>query len=164
MPGIQSVGQIVKEEEMTINHVIAALHLITLGIGYGFAWMRGKQISLVQSKEDLSSVFFADNMYGLAALLWLATGLWRAFGGLEKGTDYYLESTAFWIKMGLFGVLFILEIYPMITLMQWRIKRKKGKDFSLSPTRTLSLLTYAEVVLLTAMVFVAVMMARGMWY
>lgn len=149
---------------MTLAHIIAALHLITLGIGYGFAWMRACQLAQVKRVEDLNSVFFADNMYGLAALLWVGTGLWRAFGGLEKGTDYYLESNAFWIKMTLFAVLFAFEIYPMVTLIKWRMKLKKGEDFSLAPTRLLSRLTYAEVVLLTAMVFTAVMMARGLWY
>jgi putative membrane protein len=148
---------------MTLAHIIAALHLITLGIGYGFAWMRARQLAQVESTNDLNAVFFADNMYGLAALLWIGTGLWRAFGGLEKGTDYYLESNAFWIKMTLFGILFLLEIYPMVTLIKWRIKLKKGEEFSLAPTRLLSALTYAEVILLTAMVFTAVMMARGMW-
>lgn len=100
-------------------------------------------------------------MYGIAALLWIVTGLWRAFGGLEKGTDYYLESTAFWIKMTLFAAIFAAEIYPIVTFMKWRIKLKQRKEFSLAPCRLLSRLTYIELILLTAMVFTAVMMARG---
>ena len=148
---------------MTLSHIIAALHLLTLGIGYGFAWMRGRALAKTKSVADLDTVFFADNMYGIAALLWMGTGLWRAFGGLEKGSDYYLESTAFWVKMSLFGILFAFEILPMVTLIKWRMYLKKGKEIDLRKAPLLSKLTYAEVVLLTAMVFVAVLMARGVW-
>ena len=149
---------------MALAQFIAALHLITLGIGYGFAWMRARQLAQVKSLNDLNAVFFADNMYGIASLLWIITGMWRAFGGLEKGTDYYLESTAFLIKMTLFAAIFAAEIYPIVTFIKWRIKLKQGKEFSLAPCRLLSLLTYIELILLTAMVCTAVMMARGLWY
>jgi putative membrane protein len=148
---------------MTLAHIIAALHLLTLGIGYGFAWMRARALAKTKSVADLDTVFFADNMYGLASLLWIGTGLWRAFGGLEKGTDYYLESSAFWIKMTLFAAVFAVELLPMVTLIKWRMHLKKGKDIDLSKAPLLSKLTYVEVILLTAMVFVAVMMARGLW-
>ena len=148
---------------MTLSHIIAALHLLTLGIGYGFAWMRGRALAKTKSVADLDTVFFADNMYGIAALLWMGTGLWRAFGGLEKGSDYYLESTAFWVKMSLFGILFAFEILPMVTLIKWRMYLKKGNEIDLSKAPLLSKLTYAEVILLTAMVFTAVLMARGVW-
>jgi putative membrane protein len=40
----------------------------------------------------LNDVFTADSFWGIAALLWIVTGLWRAFGGLEKGSDYYLHT------------------------------------------------------------------------
>lgn len=149
---------------MALSQLIAAIHLITLGIGYGFAWMRAWQLAQVKSLKDLDAVFFADNMYGIASLLWIITGIWRAFGGLEKGTDYYLESTAFLIKMTLFAAIFAAEIYPMVTFVKWRKKLKQGKEFSLAPSRLLSRLTYLELMLLTAMVFTAVMMARGLWY
>lgn len=148
---------------MTLNHIVATLHLLTLGIGYGFAWMRGRALAKTKTVADLDTVFFADNMYGIAAMLWMGTGLWRAFGGLEKGTDYYLESTAFWVKMTLFGILFAFEILPMVTLIKWRMHLKNGKEIDLGKAPLLSKLTYAEVILLTAMVFTAVMMARGEW-
>ncbi len=146
---------------MTLAHIIAALHLLTLGIGYGFAWMRARALSKVKTQADLNDVFFADNMYGIASLFWIGTGLWRAFGGLEKGTDYYLESNSFLLKMTLFLVLFIIEFYPMVTLIKWRMYLKRGKDFSVAPAKLFSKITYVEVLLLSAMVFLAVLMARG---
>ena len=74
----------------------------------------------------LSGVFLADSLWGLAALLWVTTGLWRAFGGLEKGSAFYLGSTAFWIKMTLLGLILVLEVWPMVTLIRWRLARARG--------------------------------------
>jgi uncharacterized membrane protein len=45
----------------------------------------------------------ADTWWGLAAVIWIATGLWRLVGGLEKGTDYYRHNYLFWVKDGLLG-------------------------------------------------------------
>lgn len=149
---------------MTISWLLAALHLITLGFGYGFCWMRAYALRNLLATSGTRPVFFADNLYGVAALLWIATGLLRAFGGYAKGTEYYLESNAFWIKMGLFLIVFALEIYPMITLIRWRMLERKGEPIDFKPAPTLGLISYIEVVLLTAIVFVAVAMARGMWY
>lgn len=144
--------------------VLATLHLLALGIGFGFAWMRARALLRVRSTDDLQDVFFADNLYGLATLLWIGSGLLRAFGGWEKGSDYYLQSDAFWAKMMLFLGIFALEIYPMVQLIRWRLLLAKGKEISLAPTRWMGLMTYAEVILMTAMVALAVMMARGMLY
>lgn len=144
--------------------VLATLHLLALGIGFGFAWMRARALLRVRTTDDLQDVFFADNLYGLATLLWIGTGLLRAFGGWEKGSEYYLHSDAFWAKMSLFMGVFALEVYPMIQLIRWRIKLSKGQDIVLVSTRIMGLMTYAEVILMTAMVFVAVLMARGLWF
>ncbi len=148
---------------MTISHLVAAVHLLTLGIGYGFLWMRAYQLGRLRKTGDLPAVFFADNMYGLAALLWIGTGLWRAFGGLEKGTEFYLDSTAFWVKMGLFGAVFACEIYPMVVLVRWRMQLRKGLEPVVAPAAAIRWLSLAELALLSAMVAVAVLMARGAW-
>jgi len=112
---------------MSLNLLIAFLHLLTLGIGFYSIWARANALKKLKDNSGLAEVFKADNFWGLAAVLWIVTGLWRAFGGLEKGTDYYLSSTAFIIKMVLFTLVFIIELNPMITLIQWRVKLKKHK-------------------------------------
>lgn len=81
-----------------IRWSIAALHLIALGIGLGALWARGRALRGPLDAARLKRVFYADNWWGVAALLWIATGLLRAFGGLEKGTDYYLHNTWFLVK------------------------------------------------------------------
>jgi putative membrane protein len=81
---------------------------------------------------------------------------------LEKGTDYYLGSHWFLGKMGLFVIVFLLEIYPMITLIRWRRSLKKGGLVELGLVPTLARLTLIELPLLVMMVFMAAAMARGL--
>lgn len=48
------------------------------------------------------------------------TGLLRAFAGYEKGSSYYLHNHLFLTKMGLLALILILEVGPLVTLIQWR--------------------------------------------
>src|SRR5207245_241389 len=69
----------------------------------------------------------ADTVWGIAALLWLATGLARAFGGLEKGSAFYLASPLFWLKITLFATVALLEAWPMATFIRWRRALRRGE-------------------------------------
>src|SRR5262245_15420883 len=99
---------------MTLAHFLAAVHLLTFGLGFASIWMRAHALRNLRDSSGIKQVLAADNLWGLAALLWIATGLWRAFGGLEKGTEFYIHNTAFLVKMGLFLVVFVLEARPMV--------------------------------------------------
>jgi putative membrane protein len=122
---------------------------------------------LRRSPENLSALrrlFQADNLWGLAAVLWIATGLLRAFARVEKTPDFYLRNGFFWVKMGLFGLVLALEILPMATFIRWRVARSRGK----APTAgarfsRLIGLNNAEIVILLVIPFAAALMARGAW-
>ena len=77
---------------MILHWVLAALHLLALGIGLGAVWARGQNLRSALTPEDLRRVFRADNLWGLAAVLWISTGLWRLLAGVEKTTGYYLHN------------------------------------------------------------------------
>lgn len=147
---------------MSLRILLATLHLLGLAVGIAAVYARGRALDRVRSKEDMAFVFHADNWYGFAAVVWISTGLFRAFGGLEKGSSYYLGSHWFLGKMGLFGIVLLLELLPMITLIRWRMARKEQMDLPLERTTLLARLSYAQVPLLVLMVFMAVAMARGM--
>ena len=149
---------------MSLQIIIAYLHLLTLGIGFYSIWARANALKKLKDKEGLSEVFKADNFWGLAAGAWIITGLLRAFGGLEKGTEYYLHSTAFIIKMSLFLLVFIIELKPMITLIQWRIKLKKGQAVDLSQAYSFGLLSQIQLGLLAVTILFAVALAHGVWF
>src|SRR5215472_13320131 len=128
---------------MTLRWLIAALHLLALPLGLGGVWMRGRALSHARL-DTLKAIFAADNAWGVAALLWILTGAARAFGGLEKGSAYYLHSHAFRAKMGLFALIFILEIRPMVTLIRWRRMRGRGRTPDLTPAPGLARISFLQ--------------------
>ncbi len=147
-----------------LNWLIASLHLIALGIGLGAITVRALALRGNLQTEQLSRVLLADTLWGIAALLWISTGLWRAFGGLEKGTDYYLANHAFHAKMGLLVLILLLELWPMITLIRWRIARLRGQLIDLAPAAAMARISMVQAVLVVGMVFAATAMARGLGF
>jgi putative membrane protein len=149
---------------MDLRYIIATIHVLTFGLGFYSCWARARALKNLKDNSGIKEVLFADNMWGLAAALWIGTGLWRAFGGIEKGSDYYLHNTAFLIKMGLFLLVFSLEIKPMITFIKWRIALGKGQQVDLTVAPALARISYLELALLIPIVAMATAMARGILY
>jgi putative membrane protein len=149
---------------MDLQYIIASLHLVTFAIGVASCWGRARALARLKDRAGLKEVFVADNIWGIAALLWIGTGLWRAFGGLEKGTAYYLGDMAFLIKMSLFIVVFLLEIFPMITLIKWRIRQGRGLEVDISRAKTMAQISFLQLLLLIPIAMMATAMARGIWY
>jgi putative membrane protein len=147
-----------------IRWIFAALHLLALGIGLGAIWLRARALHAGLDASRLQRVFYADNLWGLAALLWISTGLARAFAGLEKGSAYYLSSTAFWIKMGLLALVLLLEVWPAATFVRWRIRRARGEAIDIDPNRVnfFAKTSLVQAGLIIAMIFAAMAMARGL--
>jgi len=144
-----------------ISAVISALHVLALALGLPAVFFRGRALKGPLDAGGLRRVLIADNVWGIAAGLWLATGLMRAFGGLEKGTGFYVASRLFWLKMALFVTVLILEILPMMTFIGWRRRLRLGQAVDTSRARTLYTLNHAELALVVVIVFVASFMARG---
>jgi putative membrane protein len=144
-----------------LSAIVSALHLLALGIGLPSVFLRGRALKGRLDREGLRRLFAADTVWGIAAALWLVTGLLRAFGGLEKGTEFYLNSRLFLAKMGLFVLIVVLEIRPMVTLIRWRATLRRGGVPDTSAARALYQLSHVELALVVVIVFVASFMARG---
>jgi putative membrane protein len=144
-----------------LSAVLSALHLLALAIGLASVFLRGRALAGPLDARGLRRLFAADTGWGVAALLWIATGLARAFGGLEKGTQFYLASLLFWVKMALLGAILLLEIWPMTTFIRWRIRVRRGGRLDTKRARPLWIVNHVEMVLVIVMVFVASLMARG---
>jgi putative membrane protein len=106
-------------------------------------------------------VFHADGWWGVAAAIWIGTGLVRVIGGLEKGMDFYLRNHVFWGKMALLLVVLVLEIAPAVTLVRWRVELARGTLPDTSRAERFARISYAQVVLVLLMVLAASAMARG---
>jgi putative membrane protein len=141
--------------------VVAALHYLALALGLPSVFMRGRALKGPLDREGLRRLFAADTVWGVAALLWVVTGLLRAFGGLEKGSAFYMASRLFWLKLALFLLVVVLEVWPMITFIRWRRAMGAGRLPDTSAARALFHLNHVELALVVAIVFIASFMARG---
>ena len=141
--------------------IVSALHVLTVALGLGSVYARGRALRGPLDEGALRRLFAADTLWGVAALLFVATGLARAFGGLEKGTAFYLGSHLFWTKMALFVAIVVLEIWPMLTFLAWRRARGRGARPDTSRARALYVVNHVQMLLAVLMVFVASFMARG---
>ena len=72
---------------MTIRWLLAAVHLLALGVGLGAVWARGRALQVQLDVPGLRRVFYADAWWGIAALLWIGTMIalirWR--GAVARG-------------------------------------------------------------------------------
>ena len=141
--------------------VVSALHVLALALGLPSVYFRGRALKGRLDGEGMRQLFLADTVWGIAAVLWVVTGLLRAFAGLEKGSQFYLASPLFWTKMALFVAVLLLETSPMATFMRWRMQLRRGQTPDTSRARALYLVNHVEMALVVLIVFVASFMARG---
>ena len=144
-----------------LSAIVAALHSLALALGLPSVFLRGRALKGPLDRERLRRLFAADTVWGLAAALWLVTGLLRAFGGLDKGTAFYVSSRLFWLKLALFALVIALEVWPMVTLLRWRAVLRAGRMPDTSAAGALFHLNHVELALIVIIVFVASFMARG---
>jgi len=144
-----------------IRWILAAVHLLALGIGLGAIWARARALHAPLDLPGVRRVLYADTWWGVAAVLWLGTGLARAFGGFEKGTLYYTHNHYFWVKMGLFLSILLLEIVPIITFIKWRQRIARGETVDAANAPALATMSFIQAALVAFMVLAATAMARG---
>ncbi len=141
-----------------MQHVVAAalvssIHLLGLALGATGAFVRARAFAM----NDMKTVLRADAAWGIAALVLLATGLYR-FYNLEKGAQFYTHNPFFPAKMTAFTVILALEAWPMITLLRVRLGKHVVAEARM---RTFAKITYAQLVFLIVVVAFASLMARG---
>src|SRR5215470_17819176 len=145
---------------MVVAPLLSAIHLLTLALGAGAIFARGRAMSRPLDDQSWKRLLAADNLWGIAALLWIGSGLLRVFyGGKEPG--FYWRNGFFWLKMGLFALVFVLEIAPMTTFIRVRIARGKGAAIPRFSAGAYRRISAAELMLVVTIVFVAAFMARG---
>ena len=141
--------------------LLAATHLIALGIGLGAVWARGRALRGIVDGAAIRRAFAADAWWAVAAVLWFSTGLARLLAGTEKATSYYLQNPLFHLKMGLFLLVIALEIWPMVTLIRWRRAMGRNQTAAFGAARRIARISTIEAFLIVVIVFVAVALARG---
>jgi putative membrane protein len=145
---------------VTLRWLLAALHLLALGVGLGAVWARGRALQAQLDATGLRRVFYADTWWGIAALVWIVTGLARAFGGFERGAFYYLHNSL-WTKMALLVLILALELQPMIVLIGWRRAVGRAQSPDVRGARGYGRISFIQAGLVVLMVLAATAMARG---
>ncbi|HEX5005300.1 MAG TPA: DUF2214 family protein [Gemmatimonadales bacterium] len=145
-----------------LRWLLASGHLLAFGIGLGAIWVRARSLRAVPDPAALGRALRADAWWGIAALLWIGTGVPRLLLGTEKPTDYYLASHLFWVKMLLFLGILLLEIGPAVALTRWRLALRRNLAPDTARAGRWAVFSRAEFVLVLVMLFVATAVARAM--
>ena len=148
---------------MTSEWFLAVLHLLALGFGLGAAYARSRALRGPFDDAAFARVFLADTWWGIAGLLWIVTGLMRAFFGFGKGTEFYMGTGLFHAKLGLVVLILVLEGVAMPTLLKWRRQRRAGAPVDTSKARMLAIISHSQAGLVVIIVFLAAAISRGMW-
>lgn len=147
---------------MLMHWLLAAVHLLAFAGAFAAVLARGSAFRRLAAGQGAPRVvLLADNIWGLAALVLLVTGLLRAFGGYEKGTDYYLHQPLFHLKMALFIAILLLEVRPMIALIKWRIALGRSGAIETGQAVWFARVSHLQALLVVLLVVAASRMARG---
>ena len=147
---------------MILAAFLSAIHMLTLALGAGAIFARGRALSGTLDDAGWKRLLAADSAWGAAAGLWILSGVARLFFG-GKQPAFYTHNGFFWIKMSLFALVFVLELEPMTTFIRVRRAKSRGTalpSFSVDHYRRINAV---ELVLVVTIVVVAAFMARGAW-
>jgi putative membrane protein len=142
--------------------LLSAVHVLTLALGLSAVFLRGRALALPLDDAGWRRLLAADNAWGIAAGLWIASGVARVFFG-AKEPSFYWRNGFFWLKLALFGLVFLLELTPMVTFMRVRSAQRRRAALPRFSVEAFRRINDAELALVVAIVFVAAFMARGAW-
>jgi uncharacterized membrane protein len=147
---------------MIVAALLSALHILAFGIGLGSVFARGRALAGRLDEAGWKRLLTADTLWGVAALIWITTGVARLFYG-GKHPDFYWRNGLLWVKLGLFATVFVLELTPMRTFMRARTAQRRGLPMPQFPVERVRRINTIELVLVVTIVFIAPFMARGAW-
>lgn len=147
---------------MTFEAILAYLHLLAILTMVVFIsseaalcrvqWLNAAVV------ERLAKV---DLVYGIAAIMVLATGVARTVWGV-KGTSWYWTNPLLHVKLTLFIIVGVISIFPTMTYFRWRkALRSTGAlpaEADILKTRKLVMV---QAHLIALIPLVAVFLARG---
>ena len=147
---------------MTLEAILAYLHLLAILTMVVFIsseaalcrvqWLNAAVV------ERLAKI---DLVYGIAAIMVLATGIARTVWGV-KGTSWYWTNPLLHVKLTLFIVIGVISIFPTLTYMRWRkTLRASGTLPAEADVKKTRKLVMVQAHLIAVIPLVAVFLARG---
>lgn len=147
---------------MTLEAVLAALHLVAI---LTFVVFLSSQAALCRTEWMNAAVVERlarlDMIYGVAAMVMIASGLARLFWGV-KGLSWYVSQPLFHIKITLVVAMAILSIWPSIMFRRWqRNQQATGALPSAVEVKKVRRLVMIQAHVLPLVAVIAVFWARG---
>ncbi|GAB4326655.1 MAG: DUF2214 family protein [Bacteroidales bacterium] len=143
--------------------IVAGIHYIAIMTMTGSLFTEYSLLKSGSLRENIKRITVIDLIFGISALVVLATGLlrWFVYG---KGADYYLSNYLFHTKLTLFVLLGVLSVVPTIRFLGWRKKYYADDSFEpeLKYRKRVMMFIHIEMVILVIIPLLAAMIARGM--
>lgn len=147
---------------MVTSALVSALHVLGIALAFGSIYARRRALKNTPlDNVSTQAALFADTWWGVSAIILIGSGLLRAFAGLEKGAHYYLHNWLFHAKLTAVVVILLLEIWPMITLLRWRLALKRGQAVDASAAGRIARISFVQLHLLAAALIAAPFISRG---
>lgn len=147
---------------MWASAITAYLHYLGFMVAFGALVVENQTLKQELSLTEAWRLVWADTVYGLAGTTVLVTGILRVlyFG---QGTAYYLSSSAFYTKVGIFILVSLLSLYPTVSFLSWGRTLRNGQPphLELSQMQRLSWLIRGELAGLALIPLFAALLARG---
>jgi uncharacterized membrane protein len=141
--------------------LLASIHLLALAVGLAGVWTRARALrETLRDAEDpraLRRAIVGGSWWGVAIVLWLTTGLWQLLGSTGASASHGFTA-AFLAKAALVVAIVVLEVWPLRTLVLWRLKRTVPEPVDAGRVEVIS---YVQCALVVAIVVVSVRMAHG---
>ena len=141
---------------MAFLHHLFAFTLVACVVYEFIAYRKNMSI------EEIRRIQRVDLAYGISAGLLLMIGLLRVFF-FEKGVNFYIHNSFFWVKMIAFIIVALLSIDPTIRYIRWNklLSQNQALEISDAEYKRTRLLLRLEIIGIAIILFAAPMMARG---
>ena len=146
-----------------LRWLLAAVHLLGLGVGLGSVWARARLLGGAPlDAVTLRRALTADVWWGIAALLWIGSGLWRLFAATEEDHRVLSRQSRLLDQDGAAGGDPAARGASDRSLSAWRRRVARNETPDLRAAAGIARTSYVQVVLVILMVLTATAMARGM--
>ncbi len=98
------------------------MHLLAVLILFACLSIELASLKNLMQRKALKRIAYVDALYGISAVIVLASGLYLALK-VGKGADFYFGNLAIYIKLGVFVFVGLISIIPTIFF----IKQSKGE-------------------------------------
>ena len=148
---------------MWLDAVLAYFHYVAIFMLFAYLVAESMIIKRPLDAAAILRIGKVDLIFGALAVAVLITGFLRlAYGA--KGADFYMQSSPFYVKVGLFLFVGMISIYPTLAFVRWRRSVEHDPSWKVPPAEQLRIrrVIFAELHLAGMIPVFAVIMSRGL--